>query len=118
MVFLAMVLLGVCIYGGFFNAGLGIVVLSYLTLAGHSNINVMNGIKLIVSSSVSLAAIFLFILNDSIAWFEGSAVLVGTLIGGYFSAAVSMKVPQQYVRWFVILMSCIITIYFFIVTYG
>ncbi|MDO6719906.1 sulfite exporter TauE/SafE family protein [Psychrosphaera sp. 1_MG-2023] len=118
MVFLAMVLLGVCIYGGFFNAGLGIVVLSYLTLAGHSNINVMNGIKLIVSSSVSLAAILLFILNDSIAWIEGSAVLVGTLIGGYFSAAVSMKVPQQYVRWFVILMSCIITIYFFIVTYG
>lgn len=118
MVFLSLVLLGVCIYGGFFNAGLGIIVLSYLTLAGHSNMNVMNGIKLIVSSVVSLAAIFLFVLNDSIAWIEGSVVLVGTLIGGYFSAAVSIKVPQHNIRWFVILMSCVTTIYFFITTFG
>ena len=113
----ALVLFAVCVYGGFFNAGLGIVVLSYLTLCGHSNINVMNGIKLIVSSSVSLAAIFLFILNDSIAWVQGSAVLVGTLLGGYLSAHLSMKLPQQYIRQFVILMSCAITAYFFYVTY-
>ncbi|MCI2284250.1 sulfite exporter TauE/SafE family protein [Colwellia sp. MSW7] len=116
-IFLSLTLFSISIYGGFFNAGLGIVVLSYLTLAGHSNINVMNGIKLAVSSSVSLAAIFLFILNDSIAWAEGSAVLVGTLLGGYFSAHISMRLSQQYVRAFVILMSCVITVYFFYVTY-
>ena len=42
---LALMLLGVCIYGGFFNAGLGIITLSYLVLAGYSNINAMNGLK-------------------------------------------------------------------------
>lgn len=51
---LLLTLIGVCIYGGFFNAGLGIILLSYLALAGYTNINAMNGIKLLTSSAVSL----------------------------------------------------------------
>ncbi|MGB2079903.1 MAG: sulfite exporter TauE/SafE family protein [Vibrio sp.] len=116
-VLLTLVLVSVCIYGGFFNAGLGIVVLSYLTLAGHTNINVMNGIKLVVSSSVSLIAIVLFIFHGSIAWLEGSFVLLGTLLGGYYSAQVSMRLPQIYIRYFVIFISCVTTAYFFYITY-
>jgi hypothetical protein len=115
--FLWFLLLAVCVYGGFFNAGLGIIVLSYLTLAGHHNINVMNGLKLVVSSAVSIAAILLFVLNDSIAWFEGSAVLLGTLLGGYYSAHISMTLNQTYIRWFIISMSSGITVYFFYLTY-
>ncbi|NKF51905.1 sulfite exporter TauE/SafE family protein [Shewanella sp. WXL01] len=116
-VMLTLVLLAICIYGGFFNAGLGIIGLSYLALAGYTNINTMNGIKLVISSAVSLVAIVLFIANDAIAWVEGAAVLIGTLIGGYMSAGVSMRIPQHYIRWFVIVMSCLITAYFFYVTY-
>ena len=115
---LALLLFAIGIYGGFFNAGLGIVVLSYLTLCGYANINVMNGIKLVVSSAVSLAAICLFIFNDSIAWLEGSVVLVGTVLGGYFSAHISMKLSQQYIRLFVVLMSSAITAYFFYINYA
>jgi hypothetical protein len=115
--FLWFLLLAVCVYGGFFNAGLGIIVLSYLTLAGHHNINVMNGLKLVVSSAVSIAAILLFVFNDSIAWLEGSAVLLGTLLGGYYSAHISMTLNQTYIRWFIISMSSGITVYFFYLTY-
>ncbi|KPZ68223.1 hypothetical protein AN944_03674 [Shewanella sp. P1-14-1] len=117
-VMLFLVLLAVCIYGGFFNAGLGIIGLSYLALAGHTNINAMNGIKLVISSSVSLIAIILFIYNDAIAWFEGVTVLVGTLIGGYMSAHIANKVSQVRMRQFVIVMSCAITVYFFYSTYS
>jgi hypothetical protein len=77
-------LLGVCIYGGFFNAGLGIITLSYLALAGHTDINAMNGMKLLISAAVSLIAI------------------VGTLVGGYLAAHISKQLSQQYVRVFVI----------------
>lgn len=115
-VLLFLVLLSICIYGGFFNAGLGIIALSYLALAGHSNINAMNGIKLVISSSVSLIAIVLFVYHDAIAWFEGSAVLIGTLFGGYMSAHISKRISQQHMRAFVIVMSCAITFYFFITT--
>lgn len=115
---LALLLLGVCVYGGFFNAGLGIIALSYLALAGHSDINVMNAIKLLVSSAVSLIAITLFIIDGVIAWYQGSIVLVGTLAGGYVAAHVSRKLPQQAVRLFVIFASIAITIYFFVDVYA
>lgn len=117
-ILLLITFLGVTIYGGFFNAGLGIITLSYLALAGHTNINTMNGLKLLVSSTVSLIAITLFIYNDAIAWYEGMIVLCGTLVGGYFAANVSRKLPANYVRQFVILVSIATTIYFFIKTYG
>ncbi|WP_432471850.1 sulfite exporter TauE/SafE family protein [Amphritea sp. HPY] len=110
---LTLLLLGVCLYGGFFNAGLGIITLSYLALAGYTNINTMNGLKLLISSFVSLIAIALFIYDGAIAWYEGTIVLTGTLAGGYFAAHLSRKLPQQWVRNFVIVASTGITIYFF-----
>jgi len=114
---LILLLLGICIYGGFFNAGLGIIVLSYLALAGYSNINTMNGLKLLVSSAISMIAIVLFIFSGVIAWHEGISVLLGTLVGGYVAAQVSRKLSQKHVRSFIIMVSCGITFYFFIDIY-
>ena len=114
---LLILLLAVCVYGGFFNAGLGIIVLSYLALAGHTNISAMNGIKLLISAAVSLTAIILFIFTGTIAWFEGFIVLIGTMMGGFLAAHISKRIPQHFVRYFVILASCGITAYFFIDVY-
>jgi uncharacterized membrane protein YfcA len=110
---LMLMLLGICIYGGFFNAGLGIIVLSYLALSGYTNISAMNALKLLTSTCVSLIAIVLFIKNDAIAWFEGIIVLFGTLTGGYIAAHVSRQISQEYVRSFVIIAGVGITTYFF-----
>jgi uncharacterized membrane protein YfcA len=114
---LILILAGACVYGGFFNAGLGIVMLSYLALAGHTNINAMNGLKLLTSTCVSLSAIALFIYNGEIAWLEGTTVLLGTLIGGYIAAHISRQISEVYVRNFVSITSTIITLYFFYDTY-
>ncbi len=113
----SLLLLAVCVYGGFFNAGLGIIALSYLALVGYTDINVMNGMKLLISSMVSLIAIVVFIVNDVIAWYEGGIVLVGSLLGGYMAARISKHLPQRYVRNFVIIASCCVTVYFFSDTY-
>ena len=115
---LALLLLGVCVYGGFFNAGLGIILLSYLALAGHKQINAMNGLKLMISSLVSLIAIALFVYDGVIAWYEGSIVLLGTLTGGFLAADISRRLPQRYVRAAVILTGIGMTGYFFFDVYG
>ncbi len=106
-------LFGVCLYGGFFNAGLGIILLSYLALAGYSDIHAMNGLKLLMSSLVSLAAIVLFVYAGVIEWHQGTLVLFGTLCGGFVAGRYSRRLPQQPVRALVVIASVLITAYFF-----
>lgn len=117
-ILLVFTLFSICIYGGFFNAGQGIITLSYLALAGYTSINAMNGIKLLVSTVVALVAIVIFVYNGAIAWYEGTIVLAGSLVGGFVAARISKKLPQHHVRLFVIIASVIITTYFFIDTYA
>ena len=116
-VILTLFLVFVAAYGGFFNAGLGVIVLSYLVLAGYQNINQMNGLKLLISSAVSLVAIVIFVAEGAIDWPRGIAVMMGTLSGGYLAARVSRRVAQQTVKRFVALASLVMTVYFFIDVY-
>ncbi|MBT2970375.1 MAG: permease [gamma proteobacterium symbiont of Ctena orbiculata] len=114
---LLLLLLGVSVYGGFFNAGLGIIILSYLALAGHTDINAMNGLKLLISSVISLIAILMFIMDGAIAWYEGVLVMLGTLAGGYVAAHLSRRLPQRHIRYVVILVGGGMSLYFFFRTY-
>ena len=110
---LVLLLLLVCTYGGFFNAGLGIILLGYFTLAGYQDIHLMNGLKLLVSALVSILAIVVFGVGDLIAWSEGAIVLVGTLIGGYAAASAVRLVSQRLVRRAIIVVAVGMTAYFF-----
>lgn len=114
---LALTLLLVCVYGGFFNAGLGVILLSYLVLAGYSDLNTMNAIKLLVSSSLSLVAVVVFIVAESIAWREGLIVMLGAILGGYLAGHYSQRVPGNIVRAVVMVISVALTLYFFYDTY-
>jgi len=115
-VLLVLLLLLVCTYGGFFNAGLGIILLGYFTLAGYQDIHLMNGLKLLVSALVSILAIVMFGVGDLIAWREGAIVLIGTLIGGYAAASAVRVVSQRLVRRAIIVVAAGMTAYFFIVS--
>lgn len=110
-------LLVITTYGGFFNAGLGIISLSFLVIAGYRDINIMNGIKLLISCGVSATAMVIFIANGAIDWSATLVVLVGSLVGGYYAATVSRRLPQIWVRNTVLVISISITSYFFYVTY-
>lgn len=114
---LGLVLLAVSYYGGFFNAGLGIILLAYLALEGHEDVHVMNGLKLLISSVVSVIAVARFALDGSIAWFEGTAALAGAVTGGFLAAYFSHLVPARIIRGFVIVYGTGLTLYFFWITY-
>ena len=112
-VLLALLLLLCSTYGGFFNAGLGIILLGYFMLAGYQDIHLMNGLKLLVSALVSILAIAMFGVDDLIAWREGTIVLIGTLIGGYAAASAVRVVCQRLVRRAIIGVAAGMTAYFF-----
>ncbi|MBU1307435.1 MAG: sulfite exporter TauE/SafE family protein [Alphaproteobacteria bacterium] len=109
MAFLA----AVCVYGGFFNAGLGILLLAFLATAGLTDIHAMNGLKLYVSSIVALVAVARFAVSGSIDWYHGSIALVGVVVGGYLAARNAHRIPAKWIRLAVIVYGVFMTGYFF-----
>jgi uncharacterized membrane protein YfcA len=117
----AVLLLGllaaVCVYGGFFNAGLGILLLAFLAMAGMTDIHAMNGLKLYISSIVAVVAVARFALNGTIDWYHGSIALVGVTIGGYAAARLAKFIPTNWIRIGVIVYGIGMTAYFFWTAY-
>ncbi|WIY53834.1 sulfite exporter TauE/SafE family protein [Devosia sp. YIM 151766] len=110
---LLVLLAAVCVYGGFFNAGLGILLLAFLAMAGMTDIHAMNGLKLYVSSIVALVAVVRFALSGSIDWYHGSIALAGVTIGGYVAARLAHHIPTLWIRIGVIVYGVGMTGYFF-----
>lgn len=111
-------LAAVCLYGGFFNAGLGILLLAFLALAGLTDIHAMNGLKLWISSLVAAIAVVRLALAGSIDWYHGSIALVGVVIGGYGAARLAHRIPQTLIRSLVIAYGIVLTVWFFWQAYG
>lgn len=120
MVFAALLwvlLAAVSLYGGFFNAGLGVLLLAFLALAGMTDIHAMNGLKLWVSSVISLISVVRFALSGAIDWYHGSIALVGVVIGGYTAARLAHLVPQKLMRALILVYAGALTAWFFWSTY-
>ncbi|SFV35138.1 hypothetical protein SAMN05216456_2077 [Devosia crocina] len=111
-------LAAVSVYGGFFNAGLGILLLAFLAMAGMTDIHAMNGLKLFISSIIALVAVVRFAFNGTIDWYHGSIALVGVTVGGYVAARLAQRIPTLWIRWGVIVYGVVMTLYFFWTAYG
>lgn len=110
-------LAAIALYGGFFNAGLGVLLLAFLAFAGFTDIHAMNGLKLWVSSVVSTVGVARFAMSGAIDWYHGSIALIGVTIGGYAAARLAHRIPTPVIRALVIVYSSGLTIWFFWQTY-
>ncbi|TAM61854.1 sulfite exporter TauE/SafE family protein [bacterium] len=110
--------LAVGIYGGYFGAGMGFVMLAMLVLEGFENIHDMNGIKTFLSAIINGVALIPFILARAIAWPEAVVMSLGAMLGGYLGARVARRLPAPAVRRSVIAIACVLTAYFFYKTYA
>jgi len=89
---------GVAIYGGYFGAGIGILMLASLGFMGLSHIHEMTTLKTILASLINLVAALVFIFAGLIHWPKAGLMTVGA-IGGYFLGAhYSQRIPQRRVR--------------------
>lgn len=106
-------LAAISLYGGFFNAGLGVLLLAFLAVAGFTDIHQMNGLKLWISTVVGLAGVARFALSGAIDWYHGAFALVGITIGAYGAARVVRRVPTKVIRTVVIVYGIGLTAWFF-----
>ena len=88
----------VAVYGGYFGAGIGILMLASLGFLGLSDIHEMNAVKNVLSSVINIVAAVWFIISGLIDWPKAGVMTVGALAGYWFGAHFSQRIPQQRVR--------------------
>jgi len=88
----------VAIYGGYFGAGIGILMLASLGFIGLHNIHEMNTLKTILASLINFIAATWFVLAGLIHWPKAGIMIVGALAGYFLGAHYAQRIPQVRVR--------------------
>ncbi len=111
----ALAILAVSVYGGYFNGGLGIMLLATFGLLGHVNLHGMNGLKNALSAVLSLISAVTFITAGLIAWEQAAIMAASAAVGGYVGARQSRRITRtDLLRHFVTAVGAIMTLVFFL----
>jgi len=103
----------VAVYGGYFGGGVGIMNLAMLAAIGMTDIHAMNALKVVLGAIINGVAVVTFILKGAIVWKSGAVLTLGAILGGYCAAHFAQKLPQPWIRAFVIFTGSAMTVYFF-----
>lgn len=99
-----------CIYGGFFGAGLGVILTAVLSITEPNDIRAIKALKNLLATCVSLAATVIFIVQGAVRWPETGVMLLGAMIGGYAGGYLIRILPAHIVRQFVIVAGAAMTV--------
>lgn len=86
------------VYGGYFGAGIGILMLAVLGFLGFNDIHRMNGLKNWGGFCINAVAAALFVVSGIVNWPVAVAMTAGSMIGGYATAHTAQQIPQVVVR--------------------
>jgi uncharacterized membrane protein YfcA len=105
-------LLPVSFYGGYFGAGVGVLILGVFTLATGGDYRSANVAKNFVSSLNGLAAALVFCAQGAIVWPQTLALMAGTIAGGLIGAYIARLIPQRVMRVFIVVVGATLTVAF------
>ena len=94
----ALGLFGVALYGGYFNGGLGIVLLALFSLWGMTDLNRMNALKSGLSFLLSAISVAVFAVAGLVAWPQAIIMMLAATAGGYAGAPLARALPKPVVR--------------------
>lgn len=103
----------VSVYGGFFGAGMGIMMLASLAMSGHDDVHEINAIKNLLSAVIYSVTVTTFVIAGAVSW-PHTLIMLGTAtVGGYLGASVARKIPALWLRRFIITVGLILTVFYF-----
>ena len=110
-------MLAVSIYGGFFGAGQGILMLAALSIQGLEDMQELNAIKNWLSAINYTVSGLTFIVAGAISWPHTLLMLVTAMIGGYAGASLARRLPARWLRRLVVAVGTVLTAIYFAKTY-
>jgi len=110
--------LAVAVYGGYFGAGIGILMLASLGLLGFEDVHEMNALKVRLGFLINIVAALYFVANGLVEWPSAGIMAVGTIVGGYGGAHFAQKIPQARVRSIITFIGLLISAVMFYKQFG
>jgi hypothetical protein len=104
----------IAVYGGYFGAGMGVLMIALFLTASTMDVQSASGVRLVCATSVNLLAIVIFALKGAIAWRPGVAMLLAGIAGGYAGARVMRLLSEKAVRTAILAYAWGLTVYFFL----
>ena len=104
----------IAVYGGYFGAGIGILMLATLGFMGVGDIHRMNAVKTFLAAMINGASVWVFVRGDKVRWEYAWPMVLTAIVGGYVGARVARRLPPSYVRWAVIVIGFGLAAYYFI----
>ena len=108
----------ISVYGGYFGAGIGILMLAALSFFGFREFHRANALRTFLAACINGVAMIAFIAAGAVAWSEAVVMLFGAVIGGYVGVRVLRRVSGLVLRRVVIGVALAMTVYFFIRAYA
>lgn len=104
----------IAIYGGYFGAGIGILMLSALGFMVGGDIHRVNGAKTLLASAINSMSVVIFIAKGKVVWEYGITMMIAAVIGGYLGAHYARRLPAAYVRTAVIVIGLGLSAFYFL----
>jgi len=101
------------VYGGFFGAGMGVMMLATLGLTQAGDYHRLNALKNMLSIVIAAVAILVFVSGGVVAWPQAIVMIPGVALGGYAGVWIARRVPQNVVRGFVVVVGLFLAYYYF-----
>jgi hypothetical protein len=118
VVFVFVFQFAVAVYGGYFGAGMGILMLAALGLIGLTDLHQMNGLKNLLAICINGVAAIYFAIAGAVVWRDGIIMAVGAIAGGYFGARVARRLGRKFVRVSVVVIGLVMTVAMFMRTWS
>lgn len=103
----------VAVYGGYFNGGLGILLLALFGLVGLARLNTANALKNLVSALLTAIAVAIYAAGGAIVWPLALPMAAAAALGGFAGARIARRIPARWLRGFIVATGLVMTALFF-----
>lgn len=101
------------VYGGYFGAAQGVLLLSFLTLMVRGGLQRANAYKNVLASTSNIAAAFVFIAFANVDWLVVLILAVSSPVGGYLGGRYGQRIPEAFFRWLIVVIGIAAIVYFY-----